>query len=76
MAAEIEREARKRGATVHLGKPDSDMECDAIVWLRPAAGRGDAEGVVAQLVEGLEGNLVLRDRLDLGLAFALAEPIA
>ena len=76
VAAAIEREARKRGVTVRVGEPDSDMECDAIVWLRPAADRGDAEGVVAQLAEGLEGNLVLRDRLDLGLAFALAEPIA
>ena len=76
VATEIEREARVRGVTVRVGKPESDMECDAIVWLSAGTDRADAEAVVAQLAGALEGNPVLRDRLDLGLAFALAEPIS
>jgi hypothetical protein len=73
VATEIEREARGRGVTVRMGKPDSDLKCDAIVWISADSGRAEAEGVVAQLAEALEGNPVLRDRLDLGLAFALTE---
>jgi hypothetical protein len=73
VATEIEREARGRGVTVRVGKPDSDLECDAIVWISADSGRAEAEGVVAQLAEALESNPVLRDRLDLGLAFALTE---
>ena len=74
VATEIEREAHKRGVTVRVGKPDSDLECDAIVWISADSGRAEAEGLVAQLAEALESNPVLRDRLDRGLAFALAEP--
>ena len=74
VATEIEREARVRGVTVQVGEPDSDLECDAIVWISADFDRADAEGLVAQLAEALESNPVLRDRLDLGLAFALTEP--
>ena len=61
---------------MQVGEPDSALECDAIVWLSAGTDRADAEGVVAQLAGALEGNPVLRDRLDLGLAFALTEPIS